>query len=349
MNQSNEFTHLLRYQAMLGIGGIGTGSFFAINGNQTLGREESRSGHFLPHRDYCKLHIISHYVHVLLGPPFTTIPIGRVGDDDAGARLLEELAAVGIDTRYVHTAQGESTLYSFCFLYPDGTGGNMTTDNSACGRADAEFVARTEPEFERWAGKGVAVAAPEVPLDARKKLLQLATEYGFFRVATFVSGEIQGTLEDGLLAITDLLALNLDEAAAVTGISVDQHSPAAIANATILALSTQYPELTICITAGMSGSWSWDRIKITHVPAFPVQASGTAGAGDAYLAGLIAGRVLGLALGFAQEMGTLLAAMAVTSPHSIHPDVSPETLYVFARENNLTLSETLARLISASA
>ena len=42
--------------------------FFALDGNHTLGREESRSGHFLDRRDYCKLHIVSHYVCRLLGP-----------------------------------------------------------------------------------------------------------------------------------------------------------------------------------------------------------------------------------------------------------------------------------------
>ena len=56
-----------RYRALIGTGGIGSGMFFALDGNHTLGREESRSGHFLDRRDYCKLHIVSHYVRRLLG------------------------------------------------------------------------------------------------------------------------------------------------------------------------------------------------------------------------------------------------------------------------------------------
>ena len=43
-----------RYHAMIGTGGIGTGMFFVLNDNPTLGREESRSGHFredFPQRD----------------------------------------------------------------------------------------------------------------------------------------------------------------------------------------------------------------------------------------------------------------------------------------------------------
>lgn len=63
---------------MIGTGGIGSGMFFALQGNHTLGREESRAGVFLDRRDYCKLHIISHYVKVLLGPEFNVILAGLV-------------------------------------------------------------------------------------------------------------------------------------------------------------------------------------------------------------------------------------------------------------------------------
>ena len=80
-------TENCRYRAMIGTGGIGMGSFFALKGNHTLGREESRSGRFIERRDYCKLHIISHYVKTLLGDGFATLPIGMVGDDEAGNRL----------------------------------------------------------------------------------------------------------------------------------------------------------------------------------------------------------------------------------------------------------------------
>ena len=80
-----------RFRAMVGVGGIGSGSFFLLNGNHTLGREESRGGRFQDRRDYCKLHIISHYVKALLGPGFPVIPVGKVGDDDVGRRLLAEM------------------------------------------------------------------------------------------------------------------------------------------------------------------------------------------------------------------------------------------------------------------
>ena len=68
-----------RYRAMIGTGGIGSGMFFALDGDHTLGREESRSGRFLDRRDYCKLHIIAHYVKALLGPAFPGDPARQSG------------------------------------------------------------------------------------------------------------------------------------------------------------------------------------------------------------------------------------------------------------------------------
>ena len=55
------------YHKIVGVGGIGSGIFFALEGNHTLGRNESRTATLLPVRDYCKLHIVLHYVAKLLG------------------------------------------------------------------------------------------------------------------------------------------------------------------------------------------------------------------------------------------------------------------------------------------
>jgi hypothetical protein len=135
---------------MLGVGGIGSGTFFQLNGEHTLGREESRSGHFIDRRDYCKLHIISHYVKVLLGEKIDVLPIGKVGDDEAGQRLIKEMGSAGLDLRHIQAVPGMQTMYSFCFLYPDGSGGNLTTDNSACDHVGEADVSRAEADFAAY-------------------------------------------------------------------------------------------------------------------------------------------------------------------------------------------------------
>src|SRR5215475_904359 len=112
---SRRLMHILRiderspYRQLIGVGGIGSGSFFALEGNDTLGRNESRRGALLDVRDYCKLHIVTHYVAKLLGAEFgrfPVFPVGKVGDDAAGASICREMKDVGINTRFVKIVGG---------------------------------------------------------------------------------------------------------------------------------------------------------------------------------------------------------------------------------------------------
>ena len=69
---------------------------------------------------------------------------------------------------------------------------------------------------------------------------------------------------------------------------------------------------------------------LTHLPALPVPVVGTAGAGDAHLAGIIAGLAAGLPLREAHQLGVLTAAVAVQSPHTINFELDREALWVCA-------------------
>ena len=340
-----------RYQAMIGVGGIGSGTFFALSGNHTLGREESRGGRFLNRRDYCKLHIVSHYVKILLGPDFGTIPIGLLGDDEVGGRLVGEMVDAGLEMSYVKRSPGDQTLFSFCFVYPDAAGGNLTTDDSACGKVDAAYAALAEPEFARYAGRGLALAVPEVPLGAREKVLQLGTQYSCFRVASFAAEEVSTAIDMGMLEHTDLLALNADEAAAAAGLSLEtvseSNSTFEVAESAVLSLQGRNHNLLISITAGKNGSWSWDGEDLVHVPAFEAEVVSTAGAGDAHLAGIIAGLVADLTLAQAQELGTLVAAHSVTSPHTIDKRIDRKTLHSFADKSSAPLCDAVKNLLAS--
>jgi ribokinase len=335
----------LRYRAMIGTGGIGSGAFFLLLGNHTLGREESRGGRFIDRRDYCKLHIIAHYVQALMGPRFETIPLGKVGDDAVGARLLDEMAEVGMNTRYVTRSPGDQTLYSFCFIYPDGSGGNLTTDDSASSRVDAALIEAAEPEFVRFAGKGIALAAPEVPLAAREALLELGTRHGFLRVASFTSEEMAAVAGSAMLGKIDLLGLNADEAAAAAGVPLAEGEPEQVAQAAVESLRRANPGLVLTITAGERGSWCWDGAALGHLPKCPAQVEGTAGAGDAHLAGMIVGLAAGLPAAEAHELAALAAGLSVTSPHTINKGVGRESLRAFAGQCGARLSDSVRVLM----
>jgi ribokinase len=285
-------------------------------------------------------------VRTLLGPGLTALPVGRVGDDAAGARLLAEMETAGLSTKHVARTPGCPTLYSFCFVYPDASGGNMTTSDSACGRVDAAQITHAEPEFRAHAGRGIALAAPEVPLGAREALLELGGRHRFLRVASFTSGEAAEVLQRGILGNVDLLAVNRHEAAAMAECSAEDRPAEAVAEAAVRRARSVNPHLMLTITAGRQGSWAWDGAVLTPVPAFEAPVASTAGAGDAHLAGTLAGLTAGLPLCEAAQLGALVASLSVTSPHTIHPGIDRVSLKAFTDAGRLPLRESVRRLLS---
>jgi ribokinase len=345
MKSLNIDINTCQYKTMIGVGGIGSGMFFILNGNHTLGREESRSGRLENRKDYCKLHIISHYVKTLLGENFSVIPVGKVGKDDIGMKLLSEMKEAGLRSDFIELDENKPTLFSFCFIYPDKTGGNMTTNDSASSSVNNSFVRNVKKEFVNYANKGVALAAPEVPLEAREQLLQLGTEYGFFRAASFTSEEMKDVISSGILKKVDLLAINLDEASSViknkTGINESQ----TIVELSVKAFCSLNPKIKLSITHGKYGSWVWDGVDISHFPSLKVDVVSTAGAGDAFLSGIIAGITSGLSLKEAQQLGTLTGSASVTSPHTINKDMDREMLNKLMKHSGLSFSKKVIKLL----
>lgn len=329
----------------LGLGGIGSGMFVALRGDATLGRNESRAGTILRRRDFCKLHIVAHYIAAFTRrEAVDVVAIGKVGDDDIGRKLREQMVAAGVFPRFVSTAAGAPTLFSVCLLYPDGDGGNVTTDDSASSLV-SEFT--VESAVRSWlASRGpeafgprhVAAALPEVPLPARRRLLELARRYGWTTAAAVTTGEVAEAIACGLFALTDLLGLNRDEAAAMADMdpTADAGEIAAAAGRRLAEIN---PAIRVCITAGAEGSFGWAGGKLEHTPAPDVPVINTAGAGDATLAGLIVATMAGLPfidparparkrladapLTTACDFAALLAGLAVGSADTINFDADP--------------------------
>lgn len=319
--------------------------FFQLEGNHTLGREESRAGRFLEQRDFCKLHIISHYVKVLLGPNFPALMISRIGQDTIGQEVYRVMQDTGLDVRYVQICPGEQTMFAVCFLYPDGTGGNLSSDTSACSRVTPADISRVEEEFSRYAGCGIALAAPEIPLDARLRLLELGAQYQFFRAASFVSGEIRLAVEMGLVPLIDLLSINLHEAAAALDLPYNPLQPEQIILPAIEHFSRLNPGICLCVTAGKAGSWVWAGGMLRYLPALPIPILTTAGAGDAFLGGMIASLAAGLLPGEAHELARLVAASSVTSADTINFQTDRSCLRTIVKNHSVEISRSISSLL----
>jgi len=352
------------FRQLIGVGGLGTGMFFALQGDHTLGRHESRLGNLLDVRDYCKLHIVTHYVAKLLGATqgqFPVMPIGKVGDDAAGAFVLREMRHVGMDTRFVEVVRGKPTLFSVCFQYPDGSGGNITTDNSATAELSEEDIDRAESLFQPVGPTTIALLVPEVPLTCRQHFLAVVRQKGAFSAASFVSGEIADAKRLGMLDQLNLVALNEEEAADLVGEAFTPDSPEGFLDRLFRLVTLTYPQLAAVMSAGKNGAYFIDRSGWSHSPSPRVEVASTAGAGDCLLGGILAAMAAGIPLPRgrqrpateprlenALDFGVLLASYKVTSPHTIHPDASLGELLRFAERLAVPVASEVEQLITGS-
>ncbi len=330
---------------LFGVGGIGWGLLFELCGDRTLGRNESRPARLLDSRDYCKLHIVAHNVAVLMGARqnsnFHVLPVGKVGRDARGAELLEEMSLAGMDMSCVEVDSGRPTTLSVCYQYPDGSGGNITTVDSASMAVAPADVDRAEPRLRFDRRAYAAVALPEVPLETRVHLLRRARAWGCYTVASFAAAEMPEVLPSGVMGSVDLLAINEEELGAIAGGVIPAEPAAALASCSDL-LRREQPAIEIVATLGARGAWAFDG-NWRHCPAVGGEPVNTAGAGDALLAGVISALAAGASgITAAVEFGVLVAGLKITSRHTIHPGLNLDSLLEFARGHGVELRGALA-------
>jgi sugar/nucleoside kinase (ribokinase family) len=355
------------FSHVIGVGGIGTGTLIELDGDETLGRTESRMGHLLDARDYCKLHIVEHYIAVLLGAPggsnsCRVMAVGNVGRDGAGIALMREMATAGIDPAYVRVEPNCKTLFSVSFLYPDKSGGNITINNSAAGELDQAQLDQCRTELEAAGPHAIALCLPEVPLEARSEFLRIATECGSFRIASFAAREMDAVRSVNLLSRVDLLALNREEAASLGAVTDRGHGKHEVLEACLRVAEAANPDIVLIVTAGAEGVDVFDQGAWSHHAAVSTEVVSSAGAGDALLGGVTAGIVLGLPLvrrtheqhgqdagESAIDLGLLVAAFSLTSTHTIHPGFTVQALRGFAAaKSNPLASEKAGQLHAPS-
>ena len=270
--------------------------------------------------------------------------------------MIQEMAAVGIDTQYVDILQDRPTLLSVCFQYPDGSGGNVTTSESAASALTHRDVDRCAELLASGDSHSIALAAPEVPIETRDHLLKLADRHHAFCAASFTSSEMQTAGREGMLSHVDLLAMNEDEAGMLVGETFDAANAQAFLDRCADTLRAYQPLIQIIVSLGKQGAFAFAHGTWDYCPAANVPVVSTAGAGDALLAGVLSALAVGMPfirpgpartsfsdrpLESALDFGALLAAYTVTSPHTIHPDANLETLLSFGHKLGITFSSAL--------
>ena len=216
-------------------------------------------------------------------------------------------------------------------------------------------------DFKLEGRTGIILAVPEVTIETRIKLLEYGRLRRSLNVASVLSSEINEFKNLDGFALVDILAVNIDEARSIAHMTDESVATETIIEACIKMLSTIHPSISILITCGSAGVYCYSGNQVEFTPALKVPVISTAGAGDAFLAGFLAGLCCGLPfskgtnddyfsaspLASAAELGVLLASVSVTSQDTINSDANTEFLYRFIMENKLQAGTGFSEMFSS--
>jgi sugar/nucleoside kinase (ribokinase family) len=226
--------------------------------------------------------------------------VGRVGADAAGRDAVDELAALGVETRLSVDSE-RSTGTCVVLVAPDGERTMFPDAGANAGLAVADL-----PDDLLEAGDHLHVAGYALLRDgSRDAALSAVERAGAAGMTVSLDPSSAALLSGGLRRLgkgVDVVVPNELEAQALTGMS----DPSTAARA----LAESFAE--VVVTLGEDGALWTDGSEMLRVSAPAADVVDTTGAGDAFAAGLLAARARGAGPREALEAGCALAARAVT-------------------------------------
>jgi ribokinase len=246
--------------------------------------------------------------------------VGCVGDDDFGRTLRTALTAEGVDDAAVRAVPGAPT--GIAMITVDQAGENMITvapgANRAVGTAEVAAAATPAPSAAApsvTAAAGAAavlVISAEIPVPAIRAALAAAGAGDGARALTVLNLAPAPPEAAALVAARpDWLVVNESEAAAVLGRPVSGLTAAAGAATDLVAAGAR----NAVVTAGAAGAAYRDQqAGGGTVPAFPVLAVDTVGAGDTFVGALAVALAAGIAPREAVTAASAAGATAAARP-----------------------------------
>lgn len=188
--------------------------------------------------------------------------IGAVGRDAFGTALRDNLAASGVDTQRLRTVAGPSGV---ALIAVDAEAENLIVVAPGANASLTRLEVQDRLAIE---AADVLLCQLEVPLPAVAQAAAAAKQAG---TTVVLNAAPARTLSPELLTAVDILMVNQHEAAVVTGRSANL----------VEALLALVPRAVM--TLGAAGAVYADRSGARlDIPAFPVNAVDTTGAGDAF-------------------------------------------------------------------
>ena len=232
--------------------------------------------------------------------------MGKVGTDAFGDLILQTLIDNGVDTVGMQQDVSASTSFTFVAVASDGerTFYHYIGANGEFCEADLNWEIIKNTKILHIAG---ALVMPRFDGAPMANVLREAKAFGIttsLDTAYDATGKWMETLEP-CLPYVDMFMPSIVEAQHLTGLS-DYREITQF-------LRDNYGIHTIVIKMGENGSYATTPEAEYFAPAYPVNAVDATGAGDAYVAGFLAGTIMDWDLKATAELGSATGAACVTA------------------------------------
>jgi fructokinase len=222
--------------------------------------------------------------------------IGGISDDEFGQLLVQTLAGNNVDTRYIRVIKKAPTAIALVTLHAEG---QRSFTFFRQGTADSQFQA-ADLDWNAWQDAAVchvggvllstepARTATFAAMDYTRRAGSIVSFDVNVRQALWASdSEIRDTLAKAVVR-ADILKLSAEEAGFVSEQSSQTNDTQERGWLNTLgdALLAKGPRLVI-ITLGAQGALLFTANHRVEVPAWPVRAIDTTGAGDAYMGAVL--------------------------------------------------------------
>lgn len=224
--------------------------------------------------------------------------LGRVGRDNFGDFLLDNLQANHVDTNLV---QRDDASTGAAIIVVDAGGQNsIVLSPGANGKVSASDVERAS-----FLDFSLLLLQLEIPTPTVLRAAQLARQHG---VRVILNPAPAQPIPDELITLADFLIPNETELSLLTGMDVHDIPSAEAAAKRLLARGAQ----NVIVTLGSKGALIVDKYTGTHVDTFNVGVVDTTAAGDAFIGGFAFALETGGSLTDAVRYGCACGALACT-------------------------------------
>ncbi|MUG43694.1 ribokinase [Paenibacillus woosongensis] len=230
--------------------------------------------------------------------------LGKVGGDEFGGPLMDNLRQAGVNTDYIDLVSAASSGLAVIQVNDEGDNSIvvMPGANDLCHR---DYVAAHESLIKE---ADIVILQMEIPYEAVYEAVDLASKHS--KTIILNPAPAPDSIPDEVLGKLDYLIPNETELEKLSGQTVNSIASAENAAKVLLAKGVS----SLIVTLGINGSLYVDVNETFHVPARVVKAVDTTAAGDSFVAAfavsLSEGKSVQEAISFATKVSSIVVTKA---------------------------------------